>query len=147
MTTVMSDGETLYPLEVVLQGTPVTLQSRNAPRREAWKNQVMEATRYRQLETYELGLLDDRAVAVTIYYFPSAPMDGDIDNIVKLILDGMRGIAYLDDRAVERVSVQKFEPDAGWEFETPTDRLALALDTAAPVVYLRVDDDLSWRRV
>ena len=31
----MSDGEALYPLEVVLQGTPVTLQSKNVPRREA----------------------------------------------------------------------------------------------------------------
>ena len=143
----MSDGATLYPLEVVLQGSPVTLQSKNAPRREAWKDRVTEATRHRQQKTYELGFLDDRALAVTIYYFPSAPMDGDLDNIVKLILDGMRGLAYLDDRAVERVTVQKFEPDAGWEFVTITDQLALALDTEVPVVYVRVDDDLSWRRV
>lgn len=143
----MSDGEALYPLEVVLQGTPVTLQSKNVPRREAWKDRVTEATRSRQQETYELGFLDDRALAVTIYYFPSAPMDGDLDNIVKLILDGMRGYAYLDDRAVERVAVQKFEPEAGWEFLTVTDQLASALDTEAPVVYIRVDDDLSWRRV
>ena len=143
----MSDGETLYPLEVVLQGTPVTLQSKNTSRREAWKDRITEATRHRQQETYELGFLDDRALAVTIYYFPSAPMDGDLDNIVKLILDGMRGLAYLDDRAVERVAVQKFEPDAGWEFVTVTDQLAVALDTEAPVVYVRVDDDLSWRRV
>jgi crossover junction endodeoxyribonuclease RusA len=143
----MSDGETLYPLEVVLQGTPVTLQSRNPPRRDAWKDRVTEATRDRQQETYELGFLDDRALAVTIYYFPSAPMDGDVDNIVKLILDGMKGFAYLDDHVVERVTVQKFEPDAGWEFLTITDQLALALDTEAPVVYIRVDDDLRWRRI
>ncbi|MFL6844283.1 MAG: RusA family crossover junction endodeoxyribonuclease [Allosphingosinicella sp.] len=141
------DGETLYPLELVLQGTPVSLQSRNAARREAWKVRVTEATRDRQRETYELGFLDDRAVAVTIYYFPSAPMDGDLDNIVKLMLDGMKGFAYLDDRAVERVTIQKFEPGTGWEFETLTDQLALALDTQGPVVYIRVDDDLSWRRV
>jgi crossover junction endodeoxyribonuclease RusA len=143
----MSDDETLYPLEVVLQGTPVSLQSRNAKRREAWKDRVTEATRDRQRETYELGFLDERAISVTIYYFPSAPMDADLDNIVKLMLDGMKGFAYLDDRAVERITVQKFEPEGGWEFLTITGQLALALDTEAPVVYIRVDDDLSWRRV
>jgi crossover junction endodeoxyribonuclease RusA len=137
----------LIPLEVVLQGTPVSLQADNKMRRDAWKDRVTGATRDRQRETYELGFLDDRALAVTIYYFPSAPMDGDIDNIVKLILDGMKGFAYFDDDVVERVVVQKFEPEVSWEFGTVTDQLALALDTEAPVVYIRVDDDLSWRRV
>lgn len=143
----MADEDTLYPFEVVLAGTPVGLQSKNAARREAWKERVREAANERQRETYELGFLDDRALAVTIYYFPSAPMPGDVDNIVKLILDGMIGIAYLDDHAVERVTVQKFEPDVGWQFQVLTDQLALALDTEPPVVYLRVDDDLSWRRL
>jgi hypothetical protein len=143
----MADEDTLYPLEVVLQGTPLALQSKSAAHRQAWRQRVRDATRDRQRETYELGFLDERALAVTIYYFPSAPMEGDVDNIVKLILDGMKGFAYLDDHAVERVTVQKFEPDEDWEFLTPTDQLAFALDMEAPVVYIRVDDDLSWRRV
>ncbi|HEX8655452.1 MAG TPA: RusA family crossover junction endodeoxyribonuclease [Allosphingosinicella sp.] len=143
----MLDGETLYPLELVLHGTPVGLQSKNAARREAWREQVKEAARARQRETYDLGFLDDRAVAVTIYYFPIAPMEGDLDNIVKLILDGMIGVAYLDDHVVERVTVQKFEPEAGWEFSAVTDQLAAALDAEAPVVYIRVDDDPTWRRL
>jgi Holliday junction resolvase RusA-like endonuclease len=129
----MPDGETLFPFEVVLQGTPVSRQSTNQARRQAWKEQVTAAARQRQLETYQLGLLDDRALAATIYYFPSAPMEGDVDNIVKLIVDALKGIAYLDDRVLERVIVQKFEPDAGWEFQVRTDQLALALDTEPPV--------------
>jgi Holliday junction resolvase RusA-like endonuclease len=143
----MSDGESLYPLEVILQGTPVAFQSRLPPRRKAWREKVRQAAGERQRETYELGFLDDRALGVTIYYFPSAPMEGDVDNIVKLILDGMKGVAYLDDHAVERVVVQKFEPETDWEFSGVTDQLAVALATEAPVVYIRVDDDLSWRRL
>lgn len=143
----MADEETLYPFEVVLQGTPVALQSKTATSREAWKERVKEAADKRQRETYELGFVDDRAIAVTIYYFPGAPMQGDVDNIVKLILDGMEGVAYLDDHAVERITVQKFEPEVGWEFSALSDQLALALDTEVPVVYIRVDDDLSWRRI
>lgn len=76
-----------------------------------------------------------------------APMDGDLDNIVKPILDALINVAYMNDRDVERVIVQKFEPEVEWDFANPSDRLARALDTAPPVVYIRVDDDLSWRRL
>jgi hypothetical protein len=140
------DGETLFPLEVVLEGVPLSLQSKNARNREAWKARVAEAARERQRDTDELGFLDDRALAVTIYYFPGAPMPGDIDNIVKPIIDAMVGVAYLDDQVIERVTVQKFEPDIEWEFRAPSDRLAHVLGVTPPVVYVRVDDDLGWRR-
>lgn len=73
-------------------------------------------------------------------------MEGDVDNIVKPIMDALIGIAYPDDRVVERVLVQKFEPDVDWSFEEPSEMLSAALDTDAPVVYVRVDDDLAWRR-
>lgn len=139
--------ETLYPLEISLQGVPVSLQTKSANNREAWKTRVRKVALERRNTTYELGLLDHRSLGVRIYYFPSAPMVGDIDNIVKPIMDGMIGVAYLDDRVVERVIVQKFEPEGGWEFLAPSEQLAIALDMEPPVVYIRVDDDLSWRRV
>ncbi len=74
-------------------------------------------------------------------------MEGDIDNIVKPIMDALIGIAYPDDRFVERIVAQKFEPDTDWAFASPSDQLAAALDKPVPVVYVRVDDDLKWRRL
>lgn len=142
----MPDYETLYPLEIRIGGVPVSQQG-SSRSKERWKSEVSEAARKRQQETYDLGILDDRVLAVTIYYFPAAPMEGDIDNIVKPIMDGLIGVAYISDQAIERVIVQKFEPDDGWEFAAPSDQLAAALDTAPPVVYVRIDDDLSWRRL
>ena len=142
----MADAETLYPLEIFLEGVPVSLQA-SARSRARWKDAVTLVARSRQRETDELGFLDNRALAVTIFYFPSAAMEGDIDNIVKPILDGLVAVAYLDDNVVERVIVQKFEPEGGWEFSGPSDRLAAALDRAPPIVYVRVDDDLSWRKL
>ena len=73
-------------------------------------------------------------------------MEGDIDNIVKPILDALIGVAYLNDRVVERVLAQKFEPEIDWFFERPTEPLLAALDIEAPVVYIRLDDDGAWRR-
>lgn len=140
----------LFPMEFYLTGVPLSLQAK-ASSKERWKNTVAEAARRRADETVDFLWLEDTPLAVTIFYFPTAPMAGDVDNIVKPILDALNGQAYLDDQAVERVVSQKFEPDTEWSFGAPTDQLAAALDAILaaderqPVVYIRIDDDLSWR--
>ncbi len=91
--------------------------------------------------------MDDRPVAVTIYYFASGAVEGDIDNIVKPILDALINVAYPDDRFVERVTIQKFEPAYGPELVNPSAVLASILDRATPIVYIRIDDDLAWRSI
>ncbi len=140
----MADQETLYPIEFFIAATPISLQA--SPRsRERWKASVAEAARQRIKETDELRFLDRRPLALTVYYFPVAAMIGDIDNILKPIMDALIHVAYMDDNDVERVVVQKFEPQVERDIAEPSDQLAAALDADAPVVYIRVDDDLSWR--
>ena len=92
------------------------------------------------------GLLDQRPLALTIHYFTTAPMEGDIDNIVKPIMDALRFVAYLDDKDVERITVQRFDASFSWTFVGPSRQLATALGAARPMVYICIDDDLSWRR-
>lgn len=141
-----------FPLEFHLTGTPISLQGRSASK-ERWKTEVKKAARQRIAQTVDWAWLDPEPLALTIYYFPSIPMGGDIDNIVKPIMDALVGVAYLDDKSIERVIVQKFEPDLGWAFAAPSMQLAVALSTAAgserptPVVYVHVGNDLSWRRL
>jgi crossover junction endodeoxyribonuclease RusA len=54
--------------------------------------------------------IDDRPLAATIFYFPPTELQGDVDSIVKLIVDGMVAVIYPTDRLLERIIVQKFEP-------------------------------------
>lgn len=68
-------------------------------------------------------------------------MPGDIDNIVKPILDAMAHHIYLDDHQVERLVVQKFEPDQGVSFSLPTPTLVRALNRPRPALYIRLSDD------
>lgn len=141
---------TMFPLEFHLTAIPLSLQASGASK-ERWRGTVAQAARQRAEETVEFIWLDDVPVAVTIFYFPIAPMAGDVDNIVKPILDALNGQAYTDDRLVERVVSQKFEPDVAWSFGSPSVQLTAALDAISatdepqPVVYIRIDDDLSWR--
>lgn len=138
----LADQETLYPLEFFIEQTPRATGAKSIGQ---WKDTVERSARHRAMATDKVGLLWSCPVAVTIFYFLPEPMQGDVDNIVKPILDAMIGVAYLDDREVERVLVQKFEPQFERVFTDPSEELAAALDAEPPVVYIRVDDDLSWR--
>jgi len=74
-------------------------------------------------------------------------MEGEVDNIVKPIVDGMTKIIYPDDRLLERITIQKFEPGIVSIFRSLTPTLEQATETKPPVLYIRIDDDLSWREV
>ncbi len=124
-----------FPLEFVIHGTPVSAQTKRAESREQWKQRVKEAS-YSALPENQFAT--EAKLAATIYYFPDTPMEGDIDNIVKYTLDGMSRHIYLDDRLVERVVVQKFEPGNIFAFAAPTAALLKALDGEKPVTYIRL---------
>lgn len=135
----------LFPLEFIVAETPRSIQAKPTSV-QRWKALVSDAARSRIAEVVELPWLDERPLSMSVYYFPPAPMDGDIDNIIKPIMDALVGVVYLDDRAVERVVAQKFEPGLDWSFQQPSDMLSAALNVGGTVVYIRVDDDLAWRR-
>jgi crossover junction endodeoxyribonuclease RusA len=136
-----------FPIEFLINDTPRSHQSKNNDGEERWKLKVGQIARVHVETLREWIYLDERPLAATIFYFPPAKMDGDVDNIVKLILDGMKNVIYLEDNLIERVTVQKFEPDITWTFRSLTSKLEEAVESEPPVIYIRIDDDLSWRDV
>jgi Holliday junction resolvase RusA-like endonuclease len=133
-----------FPIDFAVEGTAVSQQG--APdSRERWKVRIAERARSRLRELTEWAWLDDRRLGVTILYFLNERMQGDIDNIVKPILDALSGVLYPDDRVVERVLVQKFEPEAGRDVPVWSQQMAIALVAPSPTVYIRVEDHLAWR--
>ncbi len=80
-------------------------------------------------------------MSITLYYLPKEPMQGDVDNIVKPVLDALSRHIFIDDRQVERVLVQKFEPGNVFGFVRPTETFAEALAGEKPVLYVRVSND------
>jgi crossover junction endodeoxyribonuclease RusA len=112
-----------FPLEFVVSGTPMSLGS-SAESRESWKRVVRDAS---NVILPEAHWLTDARLAVTLYYFPAEPMEGDIDNIIKPILDSLNRHVYHDDHQVERIVIQKFEPENLFAFAAPSERLTEAI--------------------
>lgn len=127
-----------FPLEFIVPGTPVSLQATRASSRTAWKAHVRAAS---MTALPEHHFATAGRIAATLFYFPAEPMQGDIDNIVKLVLDALSRHVYLDDAQIERVVVQKFEPENIFAFKAPSVLLERALRHPRPVLYVRLSDD------
>ena len=70
----MDAGEIPFPLEIVIEGTPRSHQGNPAE----WKARVLAEAQVRVREVEDFGFLDNRPIAVTIFYFPVAAMQGDV---------------------------------------------------------------------
>lgn len=127
-----------FPIEFIVHGTPVSLQCKRSESRAEWRSRIRNASKTVIPDDH---FASDERMAVTLFYLPEEPMQGDIDNIVKPILDSLRQYIYIDDVQVERVVVQKFEPGNLFSFQRPTDTFVKALTGTKPVLFIRVSND------
>ncbi len=130
--------EIQFPLEFLVAGTPVSLSAKRRESVDLWKRRVVDATRPALPEGH---FATKNPMSATLFYFPAAEMAGDIDNIVKPVLDALGKHIYVDDRQVHRVLVQKFEPGNVFGFGAPSPILQDALGSAKPVLYVRLSND------
>lgn len=126
-----------FPVEFIVEGTPVSLQIKNKKAKDEWKELIRESS-YSSLP--EGHFCTDSEVSVTLFYFPDTPMQGDIDNIVKPILDSLCKHVYFDDRQVERVLVQKFEPGKGKTFSNVSKVLSDAISGQRPLLFIKINN-------
>jgi crossover junction endodeoxyribonuclease RusA len=128
-----------FPFEFIVEGTPVSGQAKSKRSIRLWQQRIVAAF---QIALPKAHFLSTVPMAVTLYYFPPTEMQGDIDNIVQPILNAMKTHIYKDDKQVERLVVQKFEPGKLFEFASPSAALADALYRAKPVLYVRLSDKI-----
>lgn len=123
-----------WPVEFVVPGTPISFAA-SANSRHAWQTRIREAVQPLLPQNYFAA---QNPVQVTIFFFADTPVRFDIDNIVKPILDALKGCVFIDDRQVERLVVQKFEPERLFTFSDPSGELSDAFEADRPRVYLAI---------
>ena len=131
--------EIQFPLELVVEAVPLS-QGASADSLGAWRDQLRLAATSALPEGH---WTTEEPVAITVYCFPGGRMRSDLDNILKPIIDAFSKLIYVDDRQVERIVAQKFEPERPVTFDNPSERLAEVMERNRPVLYIRLDNDLS----
>lgn len=93
----------LMKFEFIVDGPPVSQQTRRRERLRAWKLEVRrEAEKY---WTSEQKIATGAVMLQLTYFYDSIAMD--VDNIVKPIQDAIIGLVYIDDDQVTDVLVRK----------------------------------------
>jgi crossover junction endodeoxyribonuclease RusA len=132
------DLEIKFPFEFVVRGVPVSLQGKPQSR-EAWKEKVTAACIDALPQNAFLAAVP---VAVSIFHFPDGEMSGDIDNIIKPILDALNAVVYMDDILVERIVCQRFGVSSGMRWGKVSRTLLKAISGLKPTTYVMITDKI-----
>ena len=130
--------EISFPLEFIVPGMPVSMQAKRAASKDEWKTLVRRKAR---IVLPEGHWFTEEPISVTLFYFPAAPMTGDLDNIIKLVLDALVRYVYRDDRQIERILEQKFEPENMFSFTMPSPTLQAAVTGEKPLLFVHLSND------
>jgi Holliday junction resolvase RusA-like endonuclease len=106
----------MLPFEFVIEGPPVSQQTRRRARRQAWVDELRRKAmpRWPVGEPPTTGAI---SVAITHIFVGVA---GDLDNLAKPVLDALKGLVYEDDRQVTDLTVRKrdlargLRAEVGW---------------------------------
>lgn len=93
----------MLPFEFIVEGPPVSLQTKNRARLQAWKTKVSTAAA-NALANGTIAITDEVTFKVTYYYESDSP---DADNIIKPMQDALVGVVYEDDEQVVETSARK----------------------------------------
>lgn len=93
----------MLPFEFIIEGPPVSLQTKNRARLRQWKTDVANAARLK-IPANTAPVQGEVEIKITNYYEGSCP---DVDNIIKPIQDALAGIVYEDDDQVVETGSRK----------------------------------------
>jgi crossover junction endodeoxyribonuclease RusA len=130
--------EIVFPIEFIVSGSPVSLQSKRAESREQWKAEVRDAGAACLPQPH---FSSSDPISISLFFFPEGKMLGDIDNMAKLVLDACCRHIYVDDAQVERLVLQKFEKDREFDFSKPSAVLLSAMRGDKPSLYVKISND------
>jgi len=126
----------MLPFEFTIEGPPVSQQTRRRERLVPWRAAVRTAAE----DLWPSGSIPlDQELSLTIaYFYEGAPTD--VDNIVKPILDSLKGLVYEDDRQITDL-ISRRRPLAGlFRIEVISPILAEALNRGREFLYVRITE-------
>lgn len=94
----------MIPFEFVVEGVPVSLQTKNSQAKFNWKQKVLNEA----IGLWKQGDLPSTdKLQVTIIYFYDTIATIDVDNMLKPIIDALISLIYVDDNQITDVIGRK----------------------------------------
>ena len=121
--------------EFVVRGTPRTPQTKSPKSRKDWKERVRAAA----ANAWRADVLPiEGELSARIVYFFTETTDLDVDNIIKPILDSLKGLVFEDDDHIFEVTARKTQKVAGLTIREAPLCLIDALSSMPEFIFVRV---------
>jgi crossover junction endodeoxyribonuclease RusA len=125
----------MLPFEFTIKGPPVSSQTRNRQRLQAWKADVRQAALARVQHDAQ-PVVDPVRISMTYYYEGDTP---DVDNIIKPIQDALNGVVFVDDQQLAETKSRKRPLDGSYQIKGASAVLLSAFSEAKEFLHVRVE--------
>lgn len=128
----------MLPFEFIVEGPPLSQQTRDRARLQAWKNAIRAeaARRWPQGQPPVTGSL----LIVVVYFHEGDVIRLDNDNMVKPIQDALNGVVYGDDRQITDIRARKTRLDGRFRARGMSAVVAEGFVRGTKFVYVRIEE-------
>jgi len=124
----------MIPFDFVIEGPPVSQQTKNRARLQAWKQAVKQAAQ-NYWNAGDQPSAGELTIVVTNFYEIAAP---DVDNIVKPIQDALKGLVYADDNQITDCHTRKRKIDGAFKVKGLSRALADGFVNYSDFIHVKV---------
>lgn len=127
----------MLPFEFIVEGPPISSQSRNVERLRLWQQEVrMAAAKDWPAQTPPLT----KPLKLTVvYYHDGVTVQIDNDNMVKPIQDALIGLIYKDDSQITDTSIRKTDLNGSFRIRGMSLVLAKGFCRGNEFIYIRIE--------
>lgn len=127
----------MLPFEFIVDGPPVSHQTRNPERLRAWRTKVRNAA----MQYWPTGLspLTSWLKLTVTYYHDGVAVRIDNDNMVKPIQDALIGLVYVDDRQITDTQIRKTDINGSFRVRGMSPVLAKGFCQGYEFLYIRIE--------
>lgn len=134
---ISADCKLALLFDFCVEGPPISLQARNAASKARWRAKVLAAA----TAVWPSSKAPiDHAVMARITYFYEGP-SLDTDNMVKPILDALKGLVYGDDRQVSEAHARKRDINGSFRIRGLSPHLAMALSKGTEFLHIEIFEE------
>jgi len=130
----------MIPFEFIIDGPPISAQTRNRQNLQIWKNKVNQAATLRWPSGEPPCDLDNLKITITYFYETTTP---DTDNIIKPIQDALEGIVYTNDSQISHSQSKKKPIGRSFKIKGLSPVLAQGFVRAVEFLHIKIELDSS----
>lgn len=126
----------LLPFEFIVEGPPVSHQTRNSLRLREWQQTVRRAAVQRW--PANTAPLSERLQIAVTYYHDGIAVRIDNDNLLKPVQDALNGLIYTDDRQITDAYVRKTDLNGSFRVRGMSPILAEGFCQGKEFLHIRI---------